>query len=391
MVGTVSLVRRYLILAASMGDGHLRVAAELRRRLAARGDTAEVVDILELLPLRFGSALRSGYAAMLRHAPALYDFIYRGFFAREQGLDFRPDPLVAVSAPALVRRIEQFRPDMVVSTFHLCGQITGRLRTRNQLEVPSAVVITDFVAHRMWLHAGNDAFICPHPAVAAAAAARTGRPAFAAAPAVSAEFSHPDGGARARLRAELGIAAEARVVLMSAGAWGSGDIAAAVDASASDRHVTLVLCGRNDRLRAELARKYDRDQDPSSNGRAKSAAIVMALGWRDDMADLMSACDVLVENAAGQMAMEGFAVGLPVVTFRPLPGHGRDGCRRMAELELTTFAKGEEELRGAIAQLCDHDSPRRRAQIDTARALFTADPVESLDLVAVPTTPRVAR
>ncbi len=389
MVGTASLVRRYLILAASMGDGHLRVADELRRRLAARGDTAEVVDILELLPLRLGSALRSGYAAMLRRAPSLYEFIYRGFFASEQGLDFRPDPLVAISAPALARQIEQFRPDMVVSTFHLCGQITGRLRTRNQLKVPSVVVLTDFVAHRMWLHAGNDAFICPHPAVAADAAARTGRPSFAAAPAVGAGFLSLDGGARARVRAELGIAADARVVLMSAGAWGSGEIAEAVDASASDRHVTLVLCGRNDRLRAELARRHA--HGPLSNGRAKPTAVVMALGWRDDMADLMSACDVLVENAAGQMAMEGFAIGLPVVTFRPLPGHGRDGCRRLAELELTTFAEGDEELRGAIAQLCDHDSPRRRAQIDTARALFTADPVESLDLVAVPTPPPVAR
>ena len=380
MVGTSVTVRRYLLLAASMGDGHLRVARELQRRLVARGDAAEVVDILQLLPFRFGPALRSGYAAMLRYAPSMYELIYRGFFTQKQGRGFRPDPLVAASAPAVARLVENYQPDAVVSTFHLCGQIAGRLRARGQLKVPSTVVITDFVAHRMWLHRGNDAFICPHPAVAAEAAAGTGRPAYAAGPAVSAEFLREAPDARAHVRAELGVGADTPMVLLSAGAWGSGDIAAAVDATVSDRHVTVVLCGRNERLRTAIARRHNGDP-----GRPGTPGQVIPLGWRDDLADVMRACDVLVENAAGQTAMEGLAIGLPVITYRPLPGHGRDGCRRMSELGLSTFTIDPAALHAAIADLTDADSARRGRQIDAGRALFTADPVEFLDPAAVPT------
>jgi UDP-N-acetylglucosamine:LPS N-acetylglucosamine transferase len=370
-----------------MGAGHLRVAAELQRRLVARGDAADVVDIVEVLPFRLGPLLRTGYSSMLVHAPWLYDAIYRGFFVPDEHKAYRPDPLVALSSPALLRVIEQHRPDAVVSTFHLCAQITGRLRARGELQVTSAVVVTDLVAHRMWLHPGNDVYVCPHPAVAADAAARTGRPAFAAAPAVAEEFrleldADARAAERARLRAELDVPTAAPVTLVSAGAWGSGAIADAVDAVHNIRniqggtHVTLVLCGRNDNLRRSL------ESRARGEGAERSLRV---LGWRDDLAAVMRAADVLVENAAGQTAMEALAVGLPVLTFRPLPGHGRDGARRMAELGLSSFAADRRELREAIAELVTPNSPRRARQIEAGRALFTSDPVDFLDPAPVAT------
>jgi UDP-N-acetylglucosamine:LPS N-acetylglucosamine transferase len=363
-----------------MGDGHLRVAAELRRRLLARGHDAESVDLLPRLPLGLGAVLRTGYAAMLAHAPALYEAIYRGFFLSEgHSVNFRADPLVAASAPAVRRLVAQYRPDTVVSTFHLCGQIAGRLRAAGHLDAVSIVYVTDFVAHRMWLHPGNDLFVCPHPSVAAQASAGSGRPAVAAAPAVGEAFrALPDGAAvRARVRRGLGVPASASVVLVSAGAWGSGAVLDAVDAVASRRHVTVVLCGRNRNLYEALA-----------SGRARvsaDGAQVMALPWREDVADVMRASDLLVENAAGQTAMEALAVGLPVVTFRPLPGHGRDGARRMRELGLSGLAGDRRELARLTAELLDPGSTRRAAQIAAGRAMFTADPVELLDSVVAVT------
>jgi UDP-N-acetylglucosamine:LPS N-acetylglucosamine transferase len=355
-----------------MGDGHLRVAAQLQRRLTARGDAADVVDILQVIPFKLGPALRGGYSAMLRHAPSVYEAIYRGFFVPRPGSRLRPDPLVAVSAPTVRRLIEAYRPDVVVSTFHLCAQITGRLRATRQLRVPSTVVVTDLVAHRMWLHAGNDAFVCVHPRVAGEASAATGRPAYAAAPAVAAEFLMSDAAepARPRMRAQLRIPVRMPAVVVSAGAWGSGDVIETVAAVASDNHVAVVLCGRNRRLRHAL------DTQGLPN--------LVTLGWRDDLPAVMRACDVLVENAAGQTAMEALAVGLPVVTDRPLAGHGRDGARRMAELGLSSFAAGDAQLGQLIDELASADSSRRRDQVAAGRALFSADPVEFLDPAAVP-------
>ena len=365
-----------------MGDGHLRVAAELGRRLTARGHEVETVDVLHHLPFGFGAVLRSGYAAMLAHAPALYETIYKAFFVSDHRAALRPDPLVAVSVPAVRRLIDAFQPDTVVSTFHLCGQIAGRLRADGQLSASSIVFVTDFVAHRMWLHPGNDLFVCPHPSVAAQAAAGSGRPAVAAAPAVAEAFcTGPDGGsARARIRRELGVPASAPLVLVAAGAWGAGAVLEAVAAVASPRHVTAVLCGRNRGLREALVTGSQRAQAVDGGD-----SVVIALDWRDDVAEVMRACDVLVENAAGQTAMEALAVGLPVLTYRPLPGHGRAGARRMSELGLSGLAGDRTELAALIADLLDPGSPRRAAQLAAGAALFTVDPVESLDFVAAAT------
>lgn len=366
-------MRRYLILTAGMGDGHLQVATELRRRLVQRGDTAEVVDILEVLPFHIGRLLRGSYSAVLRHTPWVYEWVYRKFFVPRMGSAMRPDPLVAASGPAVCRLIERYRPDVVVSTFHLCGQITGRLRASGRLNLPSVVVVNELVAHQMWTHTANDRFICLHPSIATEVTRRTGKPAFAAAPAVRPEFSAAvdASAARANLRRQLGIDAESPVALVSAGAWGSGDIVETVEAIASPDHVTLVLCGRNESLRRALSR-------------GDASSCVTALGWRDDVPDVMRASDVLVENAGGQTAMEALAIGLPVLTFRPLPGHGRDDARAMSELGLSSFANNTDELLALIRELARPQSPRREQQVEAGRALFTTDPAQLLDLAPLP-------
>ncbi|MEE3921714.1 hypothetical protein V2I01_36055 [Micromonospora sp. BRA006-A] len=40
------------------------------------------------------------------------------------------------------------------------------------------------------------------------------------------------------------------------------------------------------------------------------------------MPALMRAVDVMVENAGGLTCQEALAAGLPVVTYRPIAGHG---------------------------------------------------------------------
>lgn len=354
-----------------MGDGHLQVGEQLRRRLVNRGDDADVVDILPVLPFDFGPLLRKSYAAMLQRAPFLYDAIYRAFFVPRPGGRSHTDPLVAVSSPAVRRLIAERRPDVVISTFHLCGQITGRLRRSGRLRVPSLVIITDFVAHRRWLHPGNDAFICVHTSVADDAKRLTGRPAFVAAPPISEQFLSDDGGPRPaqqrELRAAIGADPDRPIVLVSAGAWGSGGVVGAVGSIAAPGHTTLVLCGRNARLRLSL----------SGVGPG-----VVAMGWRDDLPRLMRGSDLLVENAAGQTAMEALAAGLPVLSYRPLPGHGRAGVLRMAELGLTSFASDDVALHALIRELSRPDSPRAAGQIQRGRALFTTDPAAFLGRVA---------
>ncbi|WP_433417970.1 MGDG synthase family glycosyltransferase [Microtetraspora malaysiensis] len=352
--------RAVLILSASMGAGHDAAAAELARRLCARGVDAEVADVLDLLPLRLGAALRGGYGWMMRSAPWAYELIYRAFFVPRGGPG-GVSPMTALVAVRLLRLLRRRRPDEVVSAFHLAAQAAGHLRARGLLPVPSTVLLTDFAAHRLWLHPGNDRYLCPDPASARAVRAATGRPAHAHAPLVRPEFlEHP---------AAAPGDGVTRTVLVSAGAWGVGGVERTARILArSGRYAPVVLCGRNDELRRRLARRLGRS--------------ATALGWCADMPGLLAGAYALVDNAAGLTCREAMASGVPVVSFLPIPGHGRDGALAMARAGLSVYARDAGELLAALDRIGTPGGRERHAA--AAAALFAAAPAESFFTPVVP-------
>lgn len=375
-------MRRYLIFSAGMGGGHLDVAREVARRLTDGGDAAMVVDLLRVLPWRIGGLLRSGYSAMLRRAPWMYDAIYRGFFV-SRAARMNIDPFVTAILPAIARLIADAAPDAVVSVFHLAAQIVGRLRTEGVLTVPAVVVLTDFVAHRLWLHPGNDLYLCVHPSVAEEVERSLGVPVGAPGPVVPREFldRSSDGGRLGcqdeadrsgwwaatddnDVRDLFGVAGERPLVLISSGAWGSGELLVTAEAICDTEFHPVVLCGRNDELREVLRRRF--------------GDTATALGWREDLPRLMRAASVLVDNAAGQTAVQALAAGVPVVAYRPIPGHGRDGVRRMQELGLSRYAASASELRSLLVELTRPTSTLRADLVSRGRAIFVADPVRVL-------------
>jgi UDP-N-acetylglucosamine:LPS N-acetylglucosamine transferase len=347
--------RKILILSAGMGAGHDGVAAELARRLAAGGVEAEVVDVLRLLPLRLGSCLRWGYGAMIGSAPWLYAAIYKIFFVSERAPS--TSPLTVLAARRLRELVRSRAPEAVVSTFHLAAQVAGHLRQRDRLPVPSVVVVTDFAAHRLWLHPGTDRYLCGDPASALAVAAATGRPAYLHAPLVRPEFL----ARRPAAGCPIGAREGERPVLVSAGSWGVGRVEATARVlAATGRYLPVVLCGRNDRLLRRL----------------QHAGAGIALGWRDDMTDVFAAAYAMVDNAAGLTCREAFAAGVPVVSYRPIPGHGRDGALAMARAGLSLYARSPAELVEALDRL--DGTSERAALVARGAALFSAASAESL-------------
>ncbi len=350
---------RYLVLTASMGSGHDQVARELVARLPGSAD-ARIVDLLDVLPAGAGRALRDGYAAMLRAAPWLYEGIFQTFFIPRGHRQPTTSPLVALAAHRLRPLLDRYRPTAVVSTFHLAGQVAGRMRARGELDAPSVVVITEPAAHNLWLHPGTDLFVCPYPWVAAQARSRTGRPALAPGPVTDPRFAQTTDPAPGRRTMQLSAGRQA--VLVSCGSWGMGDaVGTATRLAQVDGVLPVVLCGRNGRLRRTLA----------ADGR------ILALGWRTDLPELFAAAAVLVDNAGGGTCAEAFRARLPVVTHRPLPGHGRLGVRALADAALVTPAADGGELVDTVEKL-RRPGPMRDEQCRRAAAVFEEDPADVL-------------
>ncbi len=357
--------RRILIVTAAMGGGHLQVSRELERRLSARGHEVTVADLNEMMPGPTGRWLGQLYPWLVNRAPWLYDIIYRRFFLAAQRTGERARVPVLLALPGLRRLVARLQPDVVVSTYHLAALAVARLREQGVLGCPAVTFVTTFSVHNLWTHPAADLNLCISPEAAQDAARRSGGPAAVCGPVVRQSFSESPT-APERIRAELGIPADAAVALVVAGSLGMGPAERAVTAiAAHEGWVPIVVCGRN----AELRRRVEH----------RGAGI--ALGWVDDMAGLMGAADVLVENAGGLSSKEALCAGLPVVTFHPIAGHGRDDAEALARLGLTDIVLDGGSLPAALDRLRT-DPRRRERRVQRGKALMTGDAATVIELVA---------
>jgi len=364
--------RGILVISASMGAGHDGAARELQRRLVARGHDVRVVDYLRLVPFKLGGFVRWTYQFQLRVLPWTYDLTYQALGAAAPVLWGPVVRLMTLATRrALRRQLLACRPDAIVSTYPLASLVLGRMRTKGWLRVPVATYLTDFAVHPLWVHPGVDLHLAVSPISAATAARRGGRANEASGPLVADPFhqsARPT--SRAEMRYRLGIGDRQRAVLVVAGSWGVGDVPDTVGAilRAGPYH-PITVCGRDEKLRASL---IERGLDGT------------VLGWTDEMPALMAAADVLVENAGGLTAMEAFAAGVPVVTFHPIAGHGKENARTMATSGVSRYAHDDDELVAALREATT-PGPARDALVAAGHALFAEDPTDHVEDLAATT------
>ncbi|MFI6253508.1 glycosyltransferase, partial [Streptomyces sp. NPDC051016] len=297
---------RIAIISAGVGAGHDGAAAGLARRLAEHGFVVDRYDFLDLLPARAGGLLCGTYHRLLTWMPGGYQRLYTSTDrSARPGLVWR-----ALFRAAERRTLAALAPGTraVVSTYPGAGQVLGALRRRGLLRVPAFTYLTDFSVHALWVAPGIDAHLAVHPVPAAQAHARGASAVSVAGPVTDRRFAPATAGQRAAARARFALPERATLVLLVAGSWGVGPVRrAAGEIRRSGVAVPVVVCGRNQALAEQLRRD----------------GIEHVFGWVEDMPGLMHACDVLVQNAGGLTSLEAFAAGLPVASYRCIPGHGQ--------------------------------------------------------------------
>jgi UDP-N-acetylglucosamine:LPS N-acetylglucosamine transferase len=195
---------------------------------------------------------------------------------------------------------------------------------------------------------------------AAEAARRSGGAVAATGPVVRPDFDGAES-RRAIGRQLLGVGDDDRVVLVTGGSWGIGEVERTARAIArSGRFLPVVLCGRDKGLRDRL----------DSKG-------IRAFGWTDQVPCLVAAADALVDNAGGLSCMEAFASGTPVVTFRPIAGHGRHNASVMSRAGVSRYPRTERGLLKALDELTG-DTPARAEAVARGRSLFLGDAMKEL-------------
>jgi UDP-N-acetylglucosamine:LPS N-acetylglucosamine transferase len=348
-----------------MGSGHVQVSKEVARRLDMRGVQTRVVDLNQVMVGPTGAWMARLYPWMVNRAPWLYDAVFRVFFKARQDRGQRVGLPAMAAMPGLRRLFATWRPDAVLSTFHIAAQAVGRLREEGSLTAPAMTFVTTFGIHDLWIHPSTDAYLCISPMVADALRRRVPAPVFQCGPVVRPEFDPrrpaPSPSSGGSLPPEVGgDLAGQRVALVVAGSLGMGDVRRVVALLApAPGWLPVVVCGNNHTLRQQLSQTGDG----------------VVLGWVDDMAGLMARSDVLIDNAGGLTSKEALGMGLPVVVFRPIAGHGRDDAAAMAALGVSEVVNDDRSLLAALERATAGGAAERAQR---GRALFKGDAADAI-------------
>ncbi len=375
---------RVLVLTADIGEGHDLPARMIKEDVEREipGATVEIVDGLKAMGRISSSVARDGSRFTFRWMPWLFDLQYWLItkFAPTRWLMHHLSYLVG--ARGLMRVVEEHQPDVVVSTYPGVTAVLGMLRENRRLLVPVQSAITDLAGLRYWAHPGVDLHFVTHPESIEEVERLVGPGSVEwMRPPIARDFLMPR--TRAAAREALGVPAHARMVLVSGGGWGIGDLEGAIDAALAGED-TLVVCiaGRNESAREKLEQHY------AGNER------VQVLGFTEQMSDWMAAADAMVHSTAGLTVLEAHIRGCPVVSYGFSAGHLRANNAAFERFGLAEVARSEHELTTTLRHLTKErrspDSsfaslPSIASRVLTARPRIKPQPVWRLRMERVAT------
>ena len=337
--------RQILIISADIGEGHDLPARAVAREFRDEDPDANIaiVNGLPAMGWFLTKLLRENSEFMFRWVPWLFDLQYRLFMGFGPTRWFSMKMLTLLGRRGLMRLIRAHNPDLIVSTYPGVTAVLGELRRTGRLKVPCYSSITDLAGMQFWAHPGIDLHFITHPetaeeveSIAGPGSVRWAKPPTS--PSFLAARSRDDA------RRALGLPTnDTKVIAVSGGGWGVGDLLGATRAALEvPDALVLCLCGRNDKLRARVTRELG------------SEPRLRIMGFTDRMGDVLAASDALVHSSAGLTVLEAIIRGCPVISYGFGYGHVRVSNLALERFGLAQVAPKVADIGPALGRALEH-------------------------------------
>jgi processive 1,2-diacylglycerol beta-glucosyltransferase len=332
---------RILILTAAFGDGHNSAARNLAVALSAAGAETKVFDPCLVGAPRLTKLLAHAYRLVTTHMPKVWLWIYRS----AERCDFGDDsPMFLRGIEKAMRAVvEEFRPEVVVSTYPLYPYFLMKMAQENPGFPPVFVVITDSIEiNASWLGAPAQGWLVTDAAtrdvligkgLPAERVFETGFPV------------HPDF-AKLQPVAEDDACDPFRILYFptSSRVCLRNHACAMLDASPAVT-LTLVL-GRNVRSLLASAQEI----------KARYPGRVRLVGWTRRVPKLLNRHHLVVGKAGGATVHETIAARCPMLIHHLVPGQEEGNLRLLELIGGGALACEPEDLRHRVAGLLAHDA-----------------------------------
>jgi processive 1,2-diacylglycerol beta-glucosyltransferase len=317
-----------LLLSATSGAGHVRAGQALEKAFLARGDcTVEHIDALQHVSKLFQRVYDKAYISMVRRAPELMGILYD----RTDQPWLHPRRRLALdrlNTGPMIRLLKRIQPDLCVATHFLPAEIIAWLIAKQKLRARNAIVVTDYDVHAMWLCRTVDRYYLAIDEAAQYLAGIgvpkeklrvTGIP-------IDPLFATPVN--KTEARKQLGLDAEATLILISAGGYGVGPVQQLVkDLLALERPWQIVaIAGKSEKTKKHL------EEIAKTAGKLPSGSSKLCpVGFTTEMDKYMAAADLMVGKAGGLTTSEALARALPMALIEPIPGQEERNADHLLE------------------------------------------------------------
>jgi len=337
-----------LIFSASYGGGHRRVSYAVESALTSinKDIKTRVIDLFELISPAINKFNLYSYVTTMRNAPYLYGWLYELSYDLSIN-NFLNRMTRRIGLKKLSGLINELNPDVVLSTYPTYGGMLSELKRGGAVDVVSAVVITDFVAHSQWIHPIVERYFVPSDEVRYHLIKKgippetieiTGIP-------VSGDFlmsvDREDVFKKYDLKDGLPL------VLVMAGIFGMTrgveEICGVLKELAIEMQA-VVLCGNDKKLFNKLADMF------SDNCNIKP------IFGQVEVYKLMDVSDLLISKSGGITVSESLAKGLPVMVYKPLPGQEYHNALFLSKVGAGIIIKNKEELKNILKHLLTENS-----------------------------------
>ena len=319
---------RILIVTGKFGMGHLSAAQALQEQLRQAGHRADTVDLFEYALPNRASAMYWWFNVLVTYGGVFYN-LYHDLTVNDSG-DGRGDDLLG----GLDRLLDEYAPDVVVSTHPICSAAMARYKEEGPSELPLVTCVTDVTCHSEWIHPGTDCYLVAEESV------RQGFIAKGADPDTVVVSGIPVSG---RFQPARKDRSKQRELLIMGGGLGlmprRDSFYQALDALPGVH--TTILTGRNDKLFQRLNGRYEN---------------IEAVPFTTQVDKYMARASLMLSKPGGITCFEAIAARLPILAWQPFLKQEQENADFLVAHGMARIAaKGENACLAAIRETIYND------------------------------------
>ena len=354
---------KILILSASTGGGHMTAANALKSYITQNTKSeAEVIDTLEYISPILNKTVVDGYHYMALKAPKLFSAVYNTT-NKENSLTSFVFYLNNQFSKKLVPLLEDFKPDVIISTHPFPTEMVSNLKEIGKISQPLVCIITDYAPHKTWINKKVDGYIVANEEMIEEMH-RMG---------VSKEVIHPFGipidtsfyqktNKETTLK-ELGLNPENKTILIMAGSMGATQIFKLYKniINVDTDFQVIVITGNNRSLYKAFQRLLYNNQNkitteiqkvkvksiekisnltknkkfskalnkisfPKDFGVSQKTKPTKLLFFTNEVYKYMQAADLVITKPGGLTVSEALACNVPMALFNAIPGQEEENA-----------------------------------------------------------------